>query len=300
MKRTIGVIITVAGISTTYGQTEVPTKKWQPSNITIRLGSETIQNPRYESGNGNGFRSRSGATEEMINSEKFWATAYPDFQTTIPENFLGMDLEFKHYNSKKDKLIPGLKTRIGINYSQKNMESIRYYHKTNLSDKTFVDQNSLEEIIAVNQEEEEGKATFRTRELRLDASTLIHTSEERSLSFYTGIGIQLGGVINSDIKFHKNTRQGTFYALPDANTFQGGVFVTNGGLSGEIEEQSEKGDNYLTAGAYLPLGVNIKLSSKDHFLQRVSLNSEVRLGGNLTGQRNYLTTTITGGVRVEM
>lgn len=306
MKYTIGTIILSASATCLNAQVELSQKKWQPSNFTIRTGSETPFS-NYEE-NEKGFKERSGATNETVDQTKAWSSYYGP--TTSPNLFLGLDMEFRHFSSSREDYIPGLKARLGINYSHKTMEGIRNTERTTLGRDTLVSGSSEKEIYSEKRDTKINDVTFSTNELRIDGSVLFHTSKERSISFYAGSGIQLGGVISSTVRLQSRSWENTYYTIPENEieiiSSQGLINVNNeityyNGASFEpTEEKTEKGKTYLTFGAYIPVGFNIQFTKKDTFLKHISLNSELRLGVNVAKNQRYLTANAMMGLRVNL
>jgi|GEM_PF-2166407 len=107
--------------------------------------------------------------------------------------------------------------------------------------------------------------------LRLDASVLWSTDEERRFSFYTGGGLMLGGLFNAHTTVVNSEWVNASYVYQIGNTSSLGYHMRPDAQS---ESFSSKGGWY--ANLYLPLGVNLSLGKTHPFWSHANLYSEWR------------------------
>lgn len=112
--------------------------------------------------------------------------------------------------------------------------------------------------------------------VQLDASVIYRTNPTARWNFYAGFGATFGMSISSqtDINYYQH-----YYIQPNEN--ESSIYINQTGYNGENESETTKNETSLMYSAYIPMGLDFRLSNKNEFWERVHLFYEIRPSLNM-------------------
>lgn len=183
---------------------------------------------------------------------------------------------FKFSNKDKSGYKPNPILRIGLTYMSGTSLSAAAYKEDKFAHDTLTSSQTGESFPVDSVSQTGYDMNYSSQQLRLDASLTYRTNPEARWSLFAGFGVTFGGTINAKTYIDYNQYS---YISPSLNTHVG---YYNDNYEGEYKSESFINDNSLAFSAYIPLGVDFRISNKKEFWQRVHLFYEIRPTLNMT------------------
>ncbi|MFT5877522.1 MAG: hypothetical protein ACI8SA_001384 [Dokdonia sp.] len=171
--------------------------------------------------------------------------------------------------------------RIGLGYYYNESLSTGAYIEDRFAYDTLTSGNTGEKTPIDSIASSSYNMNYSSQQIRLDASLIYRTNPEARWSFFAGFGITVGASIASqtNISNYEN------YYFSSANNENGGFYPSAYNsyyydpYSGETEVIKNKTN--MAYSAYIPLGIDFRVSNKNEFWERVHLFYELRTGINM-------------------
>ena len=213
-----------------------------------------------------------------------------DFKTLAPNSEL-LNMNFSDYTSSSGFLISGStlfaaslglkfadkqrstykknpQLRCGIAYANTGIVGGGYFKEERKPYDTLVSSQSGQATYIDSITTKNVNVNYTSEQLRLDASLIFRTNEEKRWSLYTGIGVSAGWAINA----YTNVSYFTIRRTQETNSSNS---YSDMGKTDYVSEhfQNKSGGGFST---YIPLGVDFRIGKKREFWQHLHLYYEIK------------------------
>ena len=190
--------------------------------------------------------------------------------------FLSAAIGITSFNTKKNTYNTSPEIRLGFVYYSQNGMSSDYYRMDRKRCDTLTSSATGQSYYYDSVTYKNYNMNYTTEQLRLDASVIYRTNPEARWSIFGGIGIELGGGINSvtSISYNETT---TFESASSTSSAQNPYNSTDVGI--HINEQYTNKMGWGGA-VYIPFGIDFRVGKKKEFFKRMHLFAEFRPGIN--------------------
>ena len=193
-------------------------------------------------------------------------------------------VSFKIYNRKQNKFIDYSSVHAGFCFAPVQIDGPSYYRQNSQPIDTLYPGNGST-IYDDSISSENYDFNWGGKFLGVDLNQIFHTNDQHVFSFYTGYGLHAGMVLNTAFR-------GDYYKLKylQTTTTPGGLNTTAGtsqsGSTWETQQEVIKTKSVFCAGIYFPLGMQIRLSRKNNFWNKLCFTTEFRTGIDFQGVPN--------------
>jgi hypothetical protein len=193
--------------------------------------------------------------------------------------------------------------RIGASLlSMPSISNSYWRHESHIVD-TLVSPTSGAMVFQDSTVTEQYSATYSADALELNASLVLRTRQNRHFGLYGGMGLAFGVGFGSNLYTHHSVMAAESY-ISEADTNGFIRSFSNNYIQLEQEFEQYKVRPEITWAAYVPLGVDFRLSKKDVHLSKVHLFTELRptlRGRNAEVFGHFMQATVSGsaGLRVQ-
>ena len=192
--------------------------------------------------------------------------------STASQVSLQLGLSFKKKDGSAMKGSPLL--RLGLNYRSESLfngylgRTDRFAYDTLISNATG-NAHYVDSVYSYSYD-----MRYFVQQLHVDASLVYRTNKEKRASFYGGIGMMLGLGVNptTEISYHSSKYT---EIINNSNQYTYGSYVGGYGTS-EHEMEKTRNNIAFSGSLYVPLGVDLKFSTKNEFWKRVHWTFELR------------------------
>jgi hypothetical protein len=117
---------------------------------------------------------------------------------------------------------------------------------------------------------------YNTQQIKLDLSLIFRTDPQIRWGFYTGFGGTIGTTINTKTSIERFQRNST--STHDRESPY--IFAPNS--ESQLDNESFINKNHMVYSAYIPLGIDFRMSKKNEFWKKIHLFYEMQLTLNIT------------------
>ena len=210
---------------------------------------------------------------DLLNMNFSDYTSYSGFTisgSTLFAASVGLNFADKQKSSYKKN--PQL--RIGIAFANTNVFGGGYFKEERKPYDTLVSSQSGLATYIDSLTMKSVNVNYSSEQLRMDASLIFRTNQEKRWSLYTGIGMSAGWAINA--------YTGVSYFV--SRQTQESTNSSYSGNAGETDLVTEHFQNKTGGGfsSYLPLGIDFRIGKKREFWQHLHLYYEIKPSVNVT------------------
>jgi hypothetical protein len=197
-----------------------------------------------------------------------------DSYTINGNSSFGSMVEFVPYDKKKNAYSGYSTFRAGFNFTSFQMGGPSFGKQTSQPIDTLYPGNGST-IYDDSVTYSNYRFSWGGQAIGVDLSQVFHTNDQRIFSFWVGYGLHVGMVLNTvfraDYSGMKYLQTSTVTGPPN-----GGVSVVETGRNFDIQNETIKTKSAFCGGIYFPIGVQIRLSRKNNFWNKLAFTNEVR------------------------
>lgn len=262
-----------------FGQTNEKPKSVRVTDISINAGPVLVTNHAWNTQDFITLAPNSRLANDDLtgfNSNNYQMYSYRPsmFSSAASQVSLQLGLSFNKKDGSAMKGNPLL--RIGLNYRSETLFSgslgriDRFAHDTLISNATG-DAHYVDSVYSYSY-----NMQYFVQQLHVDASLIYRTNKEKRASFFGGIGMMAGLGVNptTEISYH-SSRYTEIANDPYQYGYGSSSYVGGYGIS-EHEMEKTRNNIAFSGSLYVPLGVDLKFSTKNEFWKRVHWTFELR------------------------
>jgi len=186
------------------------------------------------------------------------------------------------FSKKKNEMRTNREWRIGLITNMGNRRNFSYYNDQSYTFDTLQSNNGYNDIYADSVSQEYFYYNEQIFDLSLNLAYLINTGAHRRVYFYSGIGTNIGMALKSDVSVYSNSEDGVVYYdpgnKPSSDDMWAWTFVNQYGKSEYESSTVDITSNIFFGRAYIPLGINFRISNNNEFWKHVNLYAEFNPG----------------------
>ncbi len=154
--------------------------------------------------------------------------------------------------------------RIALSYTHGIRNLTNYSETFPYAGETFISPNAV--IISDTLKTKSISTAERLTEIGVDISYIFRTNQDKIVSLFTGVGINTGYAITSDLLTNISYKARIVYNI-------GGEKIDNGENTSKKEPESTLGsvDPSILIRPYIPFGINFRLAKKHKFFSKMNL-----------------------------
>ena len=225
--------------------------------------------------------------------------------TLLPQDLTGYNTNFGYSNTgsfgnsillgfkfgKKDgsDYRPNPILRLGISYYFNQSLSMGTFKEDRIAYDTLTSSKTGEIIPVDSIFNSRYQMDYNSHQLRLDASVIFRTDPTAKLNFYAGIGATFGASVSSQTEISHH--QFSYISSEDINTRN--LYISNG-YDPNYEKETIANKTNLSYSAYIPLGIDFRVSNKSPFWKQVHFFYEMRTSLNMVSIPELSTYTTVG------